>query len=146
VATALEVAAQLRAAPGVIQKEMQSAIRKGGQILEASVRVKLPASGRMRGVGASGAAVGVRSTTVGLRRPTALIRATGPVHLLERDTRTHTISPRRAKALLTPDGPRASVRHPGTRGQHPFEKGIAEGLLLAKAVVEGAFSVFPRKI
>jgi hypothetical protein len=84
----------------------------------------------------------------------ARISATGPLHLIERDTRAHYI-PRAAQSSLityrvTKGGIRATqkkrrgragqqkvlkipgigfrrmVSHPGTKGKHPFEKGVAE--------------------
>lgn len=64
-----------------------------------------------------------------------MVKATGPMHLIERDTRPHLIVPkstgrganrkRRSGAIRLADGSfRGAVRHPGTKGQHPFEKGI----------------------
>lgn len=62
--------------------------------------------------------------------PTAIIRARGPLQLIERDTAPHEIRPRakkrgQAKRALRFDGRFASVvHHPGTRGKHPWQKGL----------------------
>jgi hypothetical protein len=111
---------------------------------------------RMRNVGKRGARVGVRYDIKGTRNPTALIRATGPLHLLERKTQPHTIYVRAARArgrgssrlntgrrlaqvfggrgaygwgaLTMPDGQyRRVVSHPGTSGKRPWAKGVAAG-------------------
>jgi len=63
----------------------------------------------------------------------AIVRATGPLQILESDTKPHPIvagSGRRtrrrkgAKALLTPYGPRANVQHPGTTGKRTWSRAI----------------------
>lgn len=114
-------------------------------VLEAAKKAKVVhlaelkiASGgdlRMSGVGRSGARVGVRylPTPVG-----TVVQATGPVHLLERPSKAHEITPRkrararRARALATPYGPRARVWHPGVRKP---SKPWAKGFLRARPVV-----------
>jgi hypothetical protein len=45
----------------------------------------------LSGVGKKGAKIGVRYTIRGTRNPTALVFATGPFHLIERDTKPHVI-------------------------------------------------------
>jgi hypothetical protein len=66
-----------------------------------------------------------------------IVKATGPAHLIERDTADHDIRPRRRRggrrgALLVPGfGFLPVVHHKGTTGKHPFEKG-------AKAAVRPA--------
>lgn len=86
----------------------------------------------MSGVGKSGARIGVRVHDVRATgsKATALLLATGPVHLIERETMPHDVDPtprsaNAVEALQLPDGGiRHSVPHPGTRGQAPWEKGI----------------------
>lgn len=105
---------------------------------EASLRLSGVKSGRLRNVGKKGARLGVRVTPRGTK--TVEVRATGPWHLVENDTAAHDIMPKsrqlrrsrikpgsqRAKALKVPGvGPRASVRHPGTKGKQPWAKGVA---------------------
>lgn len=104
----------------------------------------------MSNVGRGGAKVGARYDVKGTQNPSALIRATGPLHLLDNPTRPHVIVPRglkkgrsraskgdfynalfgggsgfgSAKPLRTPYGPRYRVQHPGTRGKRTFWRGI----------------------
>lgn len=70
----------------------------------------------------------VRYDVKGTETPTALVRFTGPVHLVNSDTRSHPITPkgrgRRGKKALAFNGRAyAAVRHPGTTGKHFFEAG-----------------------
>lgn len=106
-------------------------------------------NGKLRGVGRKGAKVGVRYDFGGQK--TALVRATGPFHLLERDTRAHR-EPKirgaraRKRILVIPGvGVRAWANHPGSKGKHPWEKGViaavpiqekAQGLALHRALVK----------
>lgn len=87
---------------------------------------------RLSGVGRRGARVGAKYTV--LSAGDALIQATGPLHLIERPTRGHEITPRRKwsrskrgrRAALNAAGQiyaRVDVR--GTSGKRPFRKGIA---------------------
>lgn len=105
---------------------------------------------RLSGVGARGAKVGARYKIRGTTdNPSALVTADGPLHLIERDTKPHAEMSRRAnpasrrrsgpKALVTPYGPRASVQHPGTRGQHPFERAV-------DATAPDALRIFQREL
>lgn len=101
-------------------------------------------------VGRGGAKVGARFDVKGTQNPSALIRATGPLHLLDNPTSPHVIVPRSlrkgrsrssrgdfynalfgggsgfgsAKPLRTPYGPRMRVQHPGTRGKRTFWRAI----------------------
>ena len=95
---------------------------------------------RMSGAsrGKAGAKVGARYKVYAKAGdPVAYIRATGPLQLIERDTQAHTITARGrtrkkrgkgfragAKALTVGTGFRVRVEHPGTRGKHPFERGV----------------------
>lgn len=125
--------------------------------------------GILRGVGAynggsrTGARVGVQK--INLAPSEVLLQATGPLHLIENDTSAHTIpQTTRTRRLRTTSGKlsrkRVStgkavsgvqplkingtwvmgpVHHPGTRGKHPFEKGIIAG---SAAVTTQAFETF----
>jgi hypothetical protein len=76
----------------------------------------------LRGVGSSGAKVGVRYDIKGTRNPTALVYMFGPAHLIERDTSAHTIigkSVGRVKKGSTKGltkGARAGVRRAAKQG------------------------------
>jgi hypothetical protein len=92
------------------------------------------APSRLRGVGKRGGRLGVRYEVKRGVEPTAIVRAVGPWQLIESDTKPHTIGPKRRRAnsrrqaaVLTPYGPRRAVHHPGTRGQHPWAKGVERG-------------------
>ena len=83
---------------------------------------------RLSGIGERGARVGARFDVFGTVNPSAVVKATGPLHLLEHDTDPHDIGPKKgrrgAKALRLANGRFASgVHHPGTTGSRPFEKG-----------------------
>lgn len=88
-------------------------------------------------VGKRGAKVGVRYD---LRSDTeAIVRMTGPAQLIERDTKAHRI-PRgtvgqgrrqraNTKRIVIPNvGVRMWAQHPGTKGKHPWEKGLQASL------------------
>jgi hypothetical protein len=106
-------------------------------------------NGRLRGVGKRGAKIGVRYDFGG--RTTALVRATGPFHLLESDTKTHRIPKERGararkRVVVIPGvGVRAFAQSRGTKGKHPWAKGVvaampiqekAQGLALHQALVK----------
>lgn len=122
------------------------AVDRAALMVTTSVRRELASalpSGRLRNVGKRGAKVSVGYNVKGTRNPTALVRMRGPAQLVERDTRPHAIAPRRRgaralrnagargerstnrRALAIPGvGMRPSVRHPGTRGKHPWARGV----------------------
>ena len=115
------------------------AIEKSGPeiITDAALEAKKITLGEIRDVvpdlrmsGVRNARVNVRYDVKGTVNPTALIKATGPLHLVEHDTSAHRIPKaggrrrRKVKTLRLPSGLyRRSVTHPGTKGQRPFAKG-----------------------
>lgn len=87
---------------------------------------------RISNMGRRGAKVGARYDVRQGKNPSAIVKATGPLQIIERDTKPHRV-PRERKSkrgkkrlVLTPWGPRAFINHPGTKGKHPFEKAVAE--------------------
>lgn len=53
----------------------------------------------------------------------ALVRYTGPAHLVNNPTKPHQIAPKRRKAVRLRDGSlRSVIEHPGTTGKHFYEK------------------------
>lgn len=88
-------------------------------------------NGKLRGVGKKGARIGVRYDIANNK---ALVRATGPFHLLERDTKAHRIpkvrgSRARKRVVVIPGvGVRAFANVKGTKGKHPWEKGVAAAI------------------
>lgn len=107
----------------------------------------------LRNVGTSGARLGVSYNVKGTKSPTALLRATGPWHLIEGTSKPHEIRPKGArrrgggkKALATPWGPRAFVQHPGVRNpQRPWAKGRPAANAAATKVIDRTYrSAFRR--
>ncbi len=120
-----ELARKLFHASQTIEGAARDGVHAAGLLVKASVQAELHGVTRLRGVGAKGAKIGVRYDVAG---PTAVVvRMTGPAHLIERDTAAHEIGPKRRRALHLVGGDfRASVaHHPGTKGKHPFEHGVA---------------------
>ncbi len=131
--TMLDFAESCQRFPEELQKAQARGVRRAALHVTRSVRGEIRAATNgdmeMSGVGLRGARVGARYDIKGTVNPTALIRATGPLHLIERDTRPHEIKRRKRrgkKALRMADGRFVSgaVQHPGTRGKRPFAKGV----------------------
>lgn len=108
----------------------------GALHLKRGVEARLPKDRNLQGVGKKGANVGVGFKMTSDTE--ALLTAKGPMQLIERDTKAHTIQPvsrgrgakrkQRNGVLLLPDGQfRGAVKHPGTKGKHVFEKGVDDG-------------------
>lgn len=81
-----------------MERNVADSVGKAAQVVKGSVEAQMRgavgADLRMSGVGRGGAKIGVRYDVKGSGNPTALLRATGPVQLVERDTSPHTILPR----------------------------------------------------
>ena len=103
----------------------------------AALEVKLIILAEMRraapklklNVGKRGKKIGV-SYDPGHSSGTAVVRATGPVHLIESNTKPHRIPKERSRGrrrlvVIPGVGVRAWANHPGTRGKHPWAKGVA---------------------
>jgi hypothetical protein len=120
--------------------------------VKTSVLNQLGGTRRMSGVGRSGARIGVGYDVKGLSNPTAIVKARGPLHLLEYGTRPHRIEPRRggARALRVPAARRGfamHVNHPGTTGKYPWAKGVAKAMphtpvIFARAVRRAILKTF----
>lgn len=167
-----QVGAQVARRMAVVGLEVQKANRTATDraafaaknIIAAEIQKASGGDNRLSGVGsAPGARVGVRYDVKGTRNPTALVRAIGPLHLLENPTRAHVIIPkatgrskgrtkdaRRAakqelysalfggqyagqKPMRTPYGPRYRVNHPGTSNPR---RPWAKGLERARPLVK----------
>jgi hypothetical protein len=123
------------ALPQAQARGVQKAALHTTRLIRAEIR-SVTGDMRLSGVGKRGARVGAKFDIVGATNPTALITATGPIQLIERDVRAHNIRPRGRtktargrtrkgkKALTIGGGLYSSAAHPGTRGQHPFEHGV----------------------
>jgi len=134
--TPAQFAHKMTKVAGNVQGVPKQILERGALILKKTVQAELAVAapkGRMN-VGKKGQRIGVRYT-VG---PTsARVFMFGPAHLLERDTKPHAIprgrvtptgrvSKRKRKLLSIPGiGVRATAHHPGTKGKHPWRKGLA---------------------
>ena len=131
------LARKMERARAELTRANRPALAKGANILAASARKNMPE--RLRGVGKKGAKIGARAKVESDRQ--ASVSATGPVHLIERDTKAHTIGPKKKNAKkrsgqgggrgggvkLANGAVRRTVQHPGTKGKQVFEKGIETG-------------------
>lgn len=121
------------------------------------VRRATGGDGVLSGVGKNGAKIGVRYDVRGTVNATALVRATGPAQLVERDVKPHPVvsryAPRRSRkaraALATSNKSvgagwdrravirfgnvvaRYAVNSGGSRGRHPYRDGFSAGARLA---------------
>lgn len=147
--------AQFNKALESFDPNLRLAQRKGIEaaslIIKNAVMDNLPASKMMKGVGRSGAKIGVRYDIKEFAgHDTSLVRAFGPVHLLEYDTKPHQMPKKlgsgsarkpskngkaKVKYVVIPgfgaaggNGVFPRVSHPGTKGQHPWEKGLEKAL------------------
>lgn len=114
-------------------------VREAAGLLRTSVEATAP--DHLRGVGRRGAKLSVATKYGGSAEPQALVFARGPWQLIERDTSPHQIPRQRRSAsfegvfghAVIPGGAeggvhgrrgvRTRVQHPGTRGQHPWQRG-----------------------
>lgn len=124
-----EVAARMKAVEDATVKGTRTTVASAA--LKAKTIIMSGSPSRLRGVGKKGAALGVRYTLSGSEAtPSARLRATGPWQLIEEDTSPHEIRPKKRKskgrgAIAIPGiGVRAYAHHPGSRGKHPWAKGV----------------------
>lgn len=104
--------------------------------IRASIAGGTGGDSRLSGVGRGGARVGARYDVKGAANPTALIRATGPLHLVEYPTRAHEIPRRggrrrrgRGQRVVVVNGhPYARVHRGPTRGKGLWQRGVATGM------------------
>jgi hypothetical protein len=128
-------------------------VKESSQIAKLAVlATTTPASGgdlRLSGVGRKGAKVGVRYNVAGVGADAkSLVFATGPFHLLERDTkagpRPH--KRRRGRGKKRFIGPIQSGFHPGTQGKHPFAKGVTAATPLISRLLQTRSTLAIRRI
>lgn len=145
-----QFADKLHATARALPDAQRSGVAEGALFVTESVRHQPGYATFMRGVGAKGAKVSVRFDVLP-RGQAAIVYARGPFHLIERDTKPHEIKPKRRgrgrkRAVITPYGPRARVEHPGTKGRHPFERGVDIARpAVARIVHTGVTRVIARK-
>lgn len=124
-----DLARKLANAGSAMDGAARDGVFKAALLVKTSVQQELGGVKRLRGVGKRGANIGVRFDIKG-KNATALVRMTGPAQLLERSTRPHEIRPRRKKRAINIGGvgPRAYAHHPGTKGKHPWAKGLVRAV------------------
>lgn len=156
--TPFQFAAKMSRTADAMQAMPTTILRQSAMIMKLAVqsRLKVAApSGRLN-VGKNGKKVGVRYDLVS---DGAMVRMTGPAHLLEWDTKAHRIPRehvgrsrkdgtrrRNSKVVNIPGvGPRAWANHPGTKGKHPWRDGVAVGIPLVEKVAGNVMSDTIRK-
>lgn len=106
----------------------EAALQAKGIFLRHAAGAGLRPGQKIRHVGKSGARWSVRYDVKGTHNPTALVRFTGPVHIVEGSTRAHLINAARARSVSARDrreaaalfkmlggGGKVSVRRSGAR-------------------------------
>lgn len=124
---------QLHAAAGAIEAAQRRAIRTAtaGMVAAIESTTAAVAPARTLNVGKGGARIGIESR-IEQGGDAGTVSATGPYHLIERDTSAHRMprvgrKTKRTRVLLIPGvGYRRFADHPGTSGRHPFARGIAQ--------------------
>jgi len=123
-----------------------AALGAASMAVKAAILARSPR--RLSGVGTKGARIGVGYKLLPATEKfgaKAIVSARGPFHLIERDTKGHEIRPKRKRAMTVGDGVRAgTVRHPGTKGQHPFERGVDQTRPVVVAIFRRAFNTSMR--
>lgn len=115
-----QLAARFQQAPRALDANIKTGVAKAAKTLQVSVAA---ASGGY-------AASPLARTRAYVRPASALVAMTSrKAHLLDRDTRPHPESPRarsgRRALARSGFGPVAAVNHPGTKGKHMWERGLA---------------------
>lgn len=126
--TPAELAGKLAAAARGIENGTREGVREAAIVGKAIFEQSLPTR-KMGNVGRSGARLGARfEAPTSNTNPTAVVKYTGPVHLLNTGARPHLIGPKgwrrsrggssRALKFTGGDGGirRGVVMHPGTKG------------------------------
>lgn len=125
-------------------------VGRSALITKKSVQAFMPA--RLRGAGKKGAKLTVRYNegTFG-DGAKALVYVTGPAQLIERDTKSHRIPRergsrgRRRYAVIPGIGVRAYANHPGTKGKHPWQKGVDVAVPLITREFDAAGALLLRR-
>lgn len=131
-----KAADNVKKAPSKITQQAAITVKRS-----VTAQLAIAAPKRRLNVGKRGAFVGVRYDLP--TSDTALVRMTGPAHILERPTKAHRIPQSDAgrkrgrakrgtkKPLVMPGiGFRMYANHPGTRGKYPWRKGVTAALPL----------------
>ncbi len=122
--------------------KVAAAVTKGNRAtveaaaLKTKTTIASGAPDRLRNVGKKGAKLGVRYTIRGEgSNVSALVKATGPWPLIEENIPAHLIGPKKKKrgarsgrggGVVVNGGVFRLVHHPGTKGKHPWAKGVTK--------------------
>lgn len=149
----LQVEEKFAALAGTMGKAVPIGVAAAAKVTKATIEASRAAagagSGRLRGVGKRGAAIGIRVVvTPSPITAEALVKATGPWPLLENDTPPHVIPKERARgkqrvAVVPSVGPRARVQHPGTKGKKPWAHGVDAARPLSTKAFDAAVLSIP---
>lgn len=153
--TPAKFAVKMRRAGNALKTDQQGVVAAAALELKKAVTLRLAVAaprGRLN-VGKRGARIGVRYK---LEATSATVFMFGPAQLIERDTRPHripreTIGRGRKKRANTKPisipgvGVRQSAMHPGTKGKHPWERGVTAGLPRARAAANDFYAQALRK-
>jgi hypothetical protein len=125
-------------------------VSEASLVVKKSVQTFMPE--RLRGVGKKGAKLTVRynegSFDDGAK---ALVYVLGPAQLVERDTKAHRIPRdrgrrgRRRYAVIPGVGVRAYAQHPGTKGKHPWQKGVDAAMPIVRRIFAHSGEVLMRR-
>lgn len=150
---------KINRAANAIKFNEERAVKAGSLVAKDLFISTAPMS---RGSRIAGARWGARFDVVGAIHPTALVRYTGPVHLVHNPTKPHWVISRRAggskasrgqgrfrsrgrQGVRTPQGVRYYARHPGTTGKRWFPTTKATARRAVPPVVHKALIVGPLK-
>lgn len=155
-----ELARKLARVAVLVEKDVDYAATEAAALLIKSNIVAI-APKRLKGVGKRGAKLGVRYNIGHYEAAAkALIYATGPFQLVERDTKAHAIPranrrnrtvvhlPYSVQTVSHASGTTAvaTVHHPGTKGKHPFEKGALAAMPLIGPLYDSRLALVMHEI
>jgi hypothetical protein len=144
-----QLGARMHRVSAEVGRARRSAVTSAALAITTEVRQEIAKAtgGKSKLSGMRGAKLGAGFNVKGTDNPTAIISARGPVHIVERGTKRHTITARgrrgrRSGAMQIRGGVefQRSVNHPGTKGKHPFAKGVARGRPMAERALRSTFS------
>jgi hypothetical protein len=128
----------------------KAGVRGVAKHVKASIHreIRGATGGNSRLSGARNARIGVKEIDdLGGKVAQVQLVPTGPIMLIERDTPPHSIYPRRRRALrfggqfaasVTDNSRTGGRRHPGTKGKHPWERGVNKSRHEAGAIYDRA--------
>ena len=127
----------------VTQRNQKEAVSQAAFTVKQIVLAEAAGKGVMPTSKIAGGKWGVRYDVRGFNNPSALVRVTGPFHLVDRPTKAHEIRPRGKgrrrssgkKAVAFNGLVRASVQHPGTRGKGVWPASVQKARVAVPVVL-----------